>query len=131
MRVVVADDEPDMQDYFGKILSHLGHQVVGVCANGKELLETCRNATPDLVITDLKMPEMNGDDALREIWAIHAIPAILISAYQCPEWIQQGKSLPPVRYLNKPINRAKLQSTLESFSDCELGKTVPTKKSEN
>lgn len=125
MKVVVADDEPDMQDYFGKILAHLGHQVVGVCANGKQLLEFCRENRPDLVITDMKMPEMNGDDALREIWTVHAIPAILISAYQCPDWIAQGKSLPPVRYLNKPINRAKLQSTLESFSDRELGKMEP------
>lgn len=125
MRVVVADDEPDMQDYFGKILAHLGHQVVGVCANGKQLLEFCRVNRPDLVITDMKMPDMNGDDALREIWAVHAIPAILISAYQCPDWITHGKALPPVRYLNKPINRAKLQSTLESFSDGELGKIEP------
>ena len=128
MRVVVADDEPDMQEYFGKILTYLGHQVVGVCANGKQLLEFCRENQPDLVITDMKMPDMNGDDALREIWAVHAIPAILISAYQCPDWITQGKALPPVRYLNKPINRAKLQSTLESFSDDELGNIEPGTK---
>lgn len=117
MKIVVADDEPDMRDYFVKILAHLGHEVVAVAEDGETLVDCCRRTHPELVITDLMMPVLSGDNALREIWLEWPVPAILISAYQCPEWISKADSIPPVRYLNKPINRAKLQSMLESFAD--------------
>jgi len=52
LRIVVADDEPDMRDYFQKGLPRLGHKVVGAAANGRELVELCRAQAPDLVITD-------------------------------------------------------------------------------
>src|SRR5437588_488340 len=42
LRIVVADDEPDMREYFQKCLTRLGHQVVAVVDNGKELVERCR-----------------------------------------------------------------------------------------
>ena len=42
LRIAVADDEPDMRDYFRKILPRLGHQVVSAAETGRELLEQCR-----------------------------------------------------------------------------------------
>ena len=68
MRIAVAEDEPDVRDYFRRILPQLGHDVVGVAADGRELVELCRKQLPDLVITDLRMPGMDGDQAMRVIW---------------------------------------------------------------
>ena len=131
MKIVVADDEPDMRDYFVKILSHLGHEVVAVAGDGKALVESCRLNVPDMVITDLMMPELSGEDALRQIWLEQPVPAILISAYQCPEWIVKAEAIPPVRYLNKPINRAKLQSTLQSFEETTTERSSGEEKADN
>ena len=63
LRIAVADDEADMRDWFERILPTLGHQVVSVAENGRELVEHCRTLNPDLAITDVKMPEMDGIDA--------------------------------------------------------------------
>lgn len=128
MRIIVADDEQDMRDYFAKILPHLGHEVLAVAANGKSLVESCRKSSPDLIITDMMMPELNGDIALQEIWQQQAVPAIIISAYQCPEWLESRAGIPVVRYLNKPINRSQLQAALRTFEDDDSTGIHPDKK---
>jgi CheY-like chemotaxis protein len=56
LRILVADDERDMRDYYEMILPRLGHQVVAAVENGRDLVEQCRALKPDLVITDIKMP---------------------------------------------------------------------------
>ena len=76
LRVVVADDEPDMRDYFRKGLLRLGHQVVAAAADGRELVEQCRALRPDLVITDIKMPELDGIDAATQIYRERPVPVI-------------------------------------------------------
>ena len=50
LRIAVADDEPDMREYFEKCLKRLGYQVVAVAENGRDLVEACRQTQPDLVI---------------------------------------------------------------------------------
>ena len=51
LRIVIADDEADLRDYLHETLSVLGHEVVGVAATGRELVEQARTTQPDLVIT--------------------------------------------------------------------------------
>ncbi len=58
LRIAVADDEPEMRDFFEKVLPRFGHQVVAVAENGNQLVSHCRELKPDLVITDIKMPEL-------------------------------------------------------------------------
>ena len=78
LRIVVADDEPDMREYFQKILPRLGHQVVGVAQDGRSLVEHCRRLRPDLVITDIKMPDLDGIDAATQIYQERPLPVILV-----------------------------------------------------
>ena len=63
LRIAIADDEPDMQEYYRTILPALGHVVVAVADTGRELVQKCRDQQPDLVITDVKMPDMDGIEA--------------------------------------------------------------------
>ncbi|WDI40578.1 response regulator [Bremerella sp. P1] len=128
MKIIVADDEQDMRDYFSKILPHLGHEVLAVAGDGKSLVESCRKSSPDLIITDMMMPELNGDIALQEIWQQQAVPAIIISAYQCPEWLESKTGIPVVRYLNKPINRTQLRDALKTFEDSDSAGNHPAQK---
>lgn len=107
LRIAVADDEVDMRDYFQKILPRLGHQVVSVAADGRELLEQCRQFQPDLVITDVRMPEMDGHAAAEQIAREFSIPILLISAHEGPEPCADGE---PIVLLTKPINQKKLEA---------------------
>jgi response regulator NasT len=108
LRIVVADDEPDMRDYFQKCLTRLGHQVVAVAADGHELVEKCRAATPDLVITDIKMPDMDGIDAASQFYRERPVPVILVSAYHDPSLIERAEADHILAYLVKPIKQADL-----------------------
>ncbi|MEX2027765.1 MAG: response regulator, partial [Pirellulaceae bacterium] len=58
LRIAIADDEIDMRDYLARILPRMGHKVVSAAATGQELIEHCRQFHPDLVITDIRMPEL-------------------------------------------------------------------------
>jgi two-component system, response regulator PdtaR len=108
LRVVVADDEPDMRDYFQKALPRLGHQVVGAAQNGRELVELCRALRPDLVITDIKMPDLDGIDAAVQVYRERPVPVILVSAYHDAGLIQRAEADHILGYLVKPIKQADL-----------------------
>jgi CheY-like chemotaxis protein len=67
LKIAIADDELDMRDYFQQILPLLGHQVIAVARDGRELVDLCAATRPDLVITDIKMPDMDGIEAATRI----------------------------------------------------------------
>ena len=90
LRIAIADDEPDMRDYFQDVLPRLGHMVIAVAQNGRELVEQCRKTQPDLVITDIKMPELDGIDAAIKIYQDRPIPVILVSAYHDAALIERS-----------------------------------------
>ena len=92
LRISVADDEPEMRDFFEKVLPRFGHQVVSVAENGKQLIEHCRELKPDLVITDIKMPEMDGIEACTQICQERVVPVILVSAYHDPALIERAEA---------------------------------------
>jgi response regulator NasT len=112
LRIAVADDEPRMRDYFQKILPRLGHQVVAAARTGWELVEQCRTLKPDLVITDINMPELDGIDAAMEIYREQAIPVILVSAYHDPQLIKGAEADHILAYLIKPIKQADLEPAI-------------------
>jgi two-component system, response regulator PdtaR len=108
LRVVVADDEPDMRDYFQKALPRLGYQVVGAAQDGRELVELCRALRPDLVITDIKMPDLDGIDAAVQVYRERPVPVVLVSAYHDAGLIQRAEADHILGYLVKPIKQADL-----------------------
>lgn len=112
LRIAVADDEPDMQEYFAKMLPRLGHQVVSVATTGRELVEHCLRLRPDLVISDIKMPEMDGIEAAEQLFRDTAIPVILVSAYHDTELIERAEADHVMAYLVKPIKQADLEPAI-------------------
>jgi two-component system, response regulator PdtaR len=108
LRIAIADDEPDMRDYFQDVLPRLGHTVVAVAQNGRELIEQCRAEQPDLVITDIKMPELDGIDAAIQIYQEKPMPVILVSAYHDAALIERAEMDHIMGYLVKPIKQSDL-----------------------
>jgi response regulator NasT len=112
LRIAVADDEPDMRDYFRAILPVLGHEVVAVAETGRELVELCRATHPDLIITDIKMPDMEGIEAATRIYRDAPVPIILVSALHDPATIKRAEDDHVLAYLVKPIKQADLEPAI-------------------
>ncbi|HEY7492415.1 MAG TPA: response regulator [Candidatus Tectomicrobia bacterium] len=112
LRIAAADDEADMRDYFRYILPLLGHQVVCVAETGRQLVAQCHASRPDLVITDIKMPDMDGIDAAAAICREEPVPIILVSAYSDASLIERAQSEYILAYLVKPIKQADLQPAI-------------------
>jgi two-component system, response regulator PdtaR len=108
LRIAIADDEPDMRDYFQDVLPRVGHTVIAVAENGRVLVEKCRTAQPDLVITDIKMPELDGIDAAIQICQEKPTPVILVSAYHDAALIERAETAHIMGYLVKPIKQSDL-----------------------
>lgn len=103
LRIAVAEDEPLMQTYLAETLTALGHEVVSVAETGRELVEHCVASRPDLVITDIRMPDMDGLDAAAAIWSEEPVPLTVISAYHEPDLIERAQRHHVMAYLVKPI----------------------------
>ncbi len=69
-------------------------------------------AQPDLVITDIKMPDMDGIDAAAQIYRKAAIPVILVSAYHDAEFIRRAEADHIMAYLVKPIKQSDLEPAI-------------------
>jgi AmiR/NasT family two-component response regulator len=93
-------------------LTHLGHQVVANVETGRQLIERCRSTTPDLVITDIKMPDMDGLDAAEAIEQERAVPIIIVSAHSDPELLTRATAGPIMTYLIKPVKPTDLQAAV-------------------
>jgi response regulator NasT len=114
LRIAVADDEPVVREYLCTILPLLGHRVVAVAENGQNLVETCRENHPDLIIADVRMPDMDGDEAVRQIFLDRPTPFILISAYSKPVKVPHDFDGANWTYLTKPIKRDDLERAIQT-----------------
>lgn len=112
LKIAVADDERDVRDYYQRVLPRLGHQVVAVASTGAELLELCRADRPDLIITDIKMPDMDGIEAVDALSRESPIPVILVSAYHRPPLFERAGGEHILAYLVKPTKQADLEAAI-------------------
>lgn len=112
LRIAVADDEADMRDFFERMLPRCGHQVISVAETGRQLVEHCRELAPDLVITDIKMPDLDGIEAADQIARERPVPVILVSAYHDPALIERAEADHVLAYLVKPISFADLKPAI-------------------
>jgi two-component system, response regulator PdtaR len=112
LRIAIADDELVVREYLCEILPLLGHEVVAVAANGHDLVDACRSGLPDLIIADVRMQDMDGDDAIREICRDRPTPFILISAFSKPHVLTNGFDGMCWVYLPKPVRREDLERAI-------------------
>ena len=112
LRISIADDEPDIRDFLGRILPRLGHAVVSSASNGRQLVADVQRESPDLVITDVRMPELDGLAAVQAIRCGRQLPVIVISAHQ---EASAGPIDGPTLFLTKPISSQSLQGAISNL----------------
>lgn len=112
LRVAVADDDPDVCDVLQQMLGALGHEVAFHAATGRELVEQCQAQEVDLVMTDIRMPDMDGLDAAGVIYQNSPTPIILLSGHCDRALIDRAEENHVFAYLLKPVTRAQLEPAI-------------------
>ena len=113
MRVFLADDQAVIRMGLRAMLTDAGHAVVGTATNGKAAVAQAMTTKPDIIILDIKMPEMDGLEAARQIMAQRPTPIVMLTAYSQRELIERAKAAAVFAYLVKPIREELLTPTLE------------------
>jgi len=114
-KILIADDEPHVRKLLERYLSHHGY-VVGLAADGLEALELVRQQTPDLVITDVNMPNMNGLELARRLRTSHKtalIPILMLSAQKQETDVLAGYAQGADEYVGKPVELSILKAKIE------------------
>ena len=112
LRIIVADDDRRMREFYQEVLSRMGHVVVGVAADGRELVAACLEAEADLVVTDIRMPELDGIEAAHIVSEHRDLPFLFVSAYYDDSLIDQASKVFSYGYLVKPIKQQDLATTI-------------------
>jgi two-component system response regulator AlgR len=116
LRVMLVDDEAPARSRLKELIAdcaaHTPAVVVGEAANGQDALELLASTAVDLVLVDIRMPQMSGIEFARHALALESPPAIIfVTAYD--EYAIQAFELRALDYLLKPVRRARLQEALE------------------
>ena len=92
-------------------------KIIGTARSGREAIEKTRTIKPDIILTDIKMPGINGLDAVREIKKAHGdVKIVIVSVYEYFEYAKQAVELGVSEYLIKPVNKLKLVDTLKRLA---------------
>ena len=114
-RILVIDDDQSLRDVVGFILQEAGHEVR--CAeSGEEGIALFDEDRPDLVLTDMKMPGLDGFDVLRHVMAEAndaTVPVIVLTAYGTVEQAVEAMKAGAFTYILKPFNRDELRLTTD------------------
>ena len=117
--VLIADDEKRICSLIRALIDWegLGLQLAGTASNGREALEIIRESRPDIIITDVRMPEMDGIELLRCLNEDGLTPkVIIISGYAEFEYAHAAIQYGVQDYLLKPIQKEELNAALQKIS---------------
>ncbi len=115
-RILLAEDNGDMRNYIRRLLSEQGYAVEAV-TDGAAALQSVRRAKPDLILSDVMMPNLDGIGllrSLREDNSLNSIPILLLSARAGEEFRIQGLGLGADDYLVKPFSARELLSRVKA-----------------
>jgi len=111
-RVLVIDDEELDLELAGVAVAEAGFTAI-TASSGSKALQIMRQNLPDIVLLDLKMPDMDGSTILREIRQAHGdIPVVLLSGYPDSDFVTRALEYGPVTLLAKPVNAQQLALTV-------------------
>jgi len=113
LRIVIADNESIIRMDLKELLEEAGHSVVGEASDGVKAVELTRKHRPDLVIMDIKMPEMDGITAAKIISNEKIAPVLLLTAFSQKEIVEKAKDSGVLAYLVKPVKEANLFPAIE------------------
>ncbi len=112
-RVVIADDESIIRMDLREMLTNLGYLVVAETGDGISAVNTARELRPDLVIMDIKMPDLDGIQAAKILTEERIAPVLLLTAFSQQELVEGAKEAGVVGYIVKPFRESELVPAIE------------------
>jgi two-component system, response regulator PdtaR len=112
-RIVIADDESIVRMDLKEMLTSLNYLVVGEVGDGQSAVNLARELKPDVVLMDIKMPDMDGIEAAKILTEEQIAPVVLLTAYSQKDLVDRAKEAGVVGYLVKPFREADLLPAIE------------------
>jgi two-component system OmpR family response regulator len=117
-RIMMVEDEPDIQAIAKIALETVGGLAVEICSSGREALEKAPLYKPELILMDVMMPGMDGPSTLKELRArpdTKSIPVIFMTAKVQPQEVANFKMIGALGVIAKPFDPMTLASTVRSI----------------
>lgn len=115
MNILVCDDEPLARERMVRMVRAAGHQVVAQASNGLQALEQVQLHHPDVILLDIRMPEMNGIQCAQALLDLDVAPAVIfVTAFD--QHAIDAFNTQAIGYLLKPISQQQLENALKRAS---------------
>lgn len=112
-RVIIADDESVIRADLREMLTNQNFLVVGEVGDGRSAVNLARELKPDVVIMDIKMPDMDGIEAAKAMTQEKIAPVLLLTAYAQRDLVDRAKEAGVVGYLVKPFREQEIVPAIE------------------
>ena len=116
-KILIAEDERDIRDLITFTLRFAGHEVI-TAVNGEEAVNLAKEAHPDLILMDVRMPKMTGYEAckaLKSEKSTENIPVVFLSAKGQEAEVQTGIEAGAVEYILKPFSPDQLTERVQAI----------------
>ena len=107
-RVIIADDESLIRMDLREMLTNLGYLVVGEVGDGRSAVNLARELRPDIVLMDIKMPDMDGIEAAKILTEERVAPVLLVTAWSQQDLVQRGAAGGCGRISGQTVSRVRL-----------------------
>lgn len=112
LKILFVEDEEDTREQFEQFLTYISEDLI-IARDGAEGLEAYREQSPDIIITDILMPNMDGLDMVREIRNVDKrVPIIVMTAFEQLDYLKRSINMGVDKYITKPVNGPELYETL-------------------
>jgi response regulator NasT len=112
-RIIIADDESLIRLDLREMLISLNYDVIAEVGDGRAAVDLAKKLRPDLVIMDIKMPEVDGIAAAEELTREKIAPVVLLTAYSDQVLVSRAREAGVVGYIVKPFRETELMPVIE------------------
>ncbi|HEX6818771.1 MAG TPA: response regulator [Ktedonobacterales bacterium] len=112
-RIIVAEDDTVIRMDLTEELQRQGYLVIGDVGDGQSAVAMARERRPDIVVMDIRMPEMDGISAAEILTREKVAPVLLLTAFSDEELIERARNAGVVHYVTKPLRQSDLKPAIE------------------
>ena len=115
--ILIAEDDSMITMILHELTARLGHHVIATAKTGIEAIEKTKECEPDVIVMDIKMPELDGIDAAKVIMKENPTPIVILTAHSEASFVERASRAGISTYLLKPIGEADLRPALRLAVD--------------
>ncbi|MFQ5434112.1 MAG: ANTAR domain-containing response regulator [Anaerolineae bacterium] len=111
-KVLIAEDSFLVREMTQGLVEDFGHVVIGTALNGRQAVNMTQSLRPDVVLMDIKMPELDGIEAAQEIFDTCPTPVVMLTAFESADLVQRATGIGIGAYLVKPPHAQELDRAI-------------------